>query len=67
MSLGQATALIGRMKSDQSRPIENMLKTIDFTGDFETGRRFNRHTPSHSIWSCQKALIFGCFHAFPVG
>src|SRR5664280_1166535 len=54
-------------KETQCHPIGNMLKTIDFIGVFKIGGRFNRHTPSHSVWSWQKALIFDGFHAFPVG
>ena len=55
------------MKKIQCCPVENMLKTIDFIGDLKTGGCFNRHTPSHRTRSCQKALIFDGFHAFPVG
>jgi hypothetical protein len=53
-------------KESQCRPIVNMLKTIDFIDVLKIDWRFNRHTPSHSIWSWQKALIFDGFHAFPV-
>ena len=51
----------------QCRPTGNMLKTTDFIGDLKRGWRFNRHTPSHSVRSCQKALILDGFHAFSVG
>ena len=51
----------------QCRPIGNMLKTIDFIGVLKIGWRFNRPIPSYSIWSWQKAHIFGSFHVSPVG
>jgi hypothetical protein len=44
-----------------------MLKIIDFIGVLKIGGRFNLQTPSHSVWSWQKALIFDDFHAFLVG
>ena len=53
--------------SYQCHPIGNMHKPIDFISVLKTGRRLKRHTPSHSVWDCQKALIFDGFHAFPVG
>lgn len=55
------------MNAKQCRPIGNMLKTIDFIDDLRIGWCSNRHTPSRSGWSCQKALIFWDSHVLPVG
>ena len=55
------------LKPFQCHPIGNMLKTIDFIGDSKNGGHFNLHPPSHSLRSCQKALIFDGFHGLSVG
>src|SRR5208282_5729638 len=68
VSSGTTTLVVktGGTNCFQCCPIGNMLKTIDFIGDLKIGWRFNRHTPSHSSRSRQKAFIFDYFHAFPV-
>jgi hypothetical protein len=55
------------MNQDQCRPIGNMHKTIDFIGDLKSDGCFKWHTPSHGVQKCQKAFIFGGFHAFSMG
>src|ERR1019366_10393197 len=55
------------LKQIQCHPIGNMHKTIDFIGDLKSDGCFKWHTPSHGVQKCQKAFIFGGFHAFSMG
>jgi hypothetical protein len=42
-------------------------KTPDVIGYWRYNRRFCPLTPSHSVLTGQKALVFDGFHAFPMG
>jgi hypothetical protein len=62
-----AVTVLINTKNIQGRPREDMLKIIDFIDDFETAGRMYRQTPSHSIGSCLKVLIFDGAHPFSEG
>ena len=53
--------------SHHSHPIGNMLKTIDFIGDFELHDSKKWLIPSHSTKKRQKRPIFEGFCGIPVG
>jgi hypothetical protein len=54
-------------KTIHSHPTGNMLKTIDFIGDFELHGSKKRLIPSHNTKKRQKRPIFEGFCGIPVG